>query len=427
LLISAACKLGQPFVDTLEVTRVVREPYIITAEVTRLVRKPKIVTAEVTRIVRETVLVTPAPLDKWAIDVAGGINLSLPRTWHTATRLKDQRILLVGGSNGMDDHYAIVEILDPLIGMLNPAAPLHTARSGHTATLLTDGRVLVVGGYNYFDQWLVDAELYNPAADAWTILPPTYSHGVQHTATLMNDGRVLVAGGCIASGVCTGRVEIFDPSTDTWLEVASLPMDLASHAALLLEDGRVLAAGGAGSIGYPPGGVAFLYDPQTNVWSETGPMVLPRAQAVMIKLLDGRALLAGGLTIGENPVILADVEIYNPASNTWSAAAPLMQPRYAFLLALLPDSQPMAVGGARNYDHPYNVPWTAASFIREIECFTPLLKRWYVAGELPQPITYAAAEYLPDGRLWLTGGGAGHAVATAWAETWILTPLIDSE
>jgi N-acetylneuraminic acid mutarotase len=114
------------------------------------------------------------------------------------------------------------------------------------------------------------------------------------------------------------------------------------------------------------------------------------------------------------------VEIYDPATNEWSAAAPLAQPRYAFTLEQLPDGQVITVGGAHDYDNA----WTESSFIREIEGYDARANRWYLAGELPQPITYAATAFLPDGRLWVSGGGAGHAVATAWADTWLITPAM---
>ena len=419
LLLSACGSIKIPL-TTVEVTRLVPETVIVTAEVNNIVQVPIIVTAEVTRIVKETVVVTPVPAPVWKVDVIKGVTLGLPRTWHTATALNDGRILLVGGSNGMDEHYAVVDIFDPTSGLLTPAAPLHTPRHEHTATLLRDNRVLVVGGYNYQQQWLQDAEVYDPSANIWTVVPPIYPHGVQHTATLLRDGRVLVVGGCIGSGVCTSRVEIFDPQTNSWTEAAPLAYDRASHAAVLLNDGRVLVAGGASTSGTPAGGDALLYDPLANTWTSTGPMVWPRTQAPMVKLLDGRVLVAGGLNTSADPAALSSAEIYDPATYTWTAAASLSQPRYAHMLALFPDGQVLAVGGAREYDYPGH-RWTAFSFIQDIERYDPGSDRWFIASKLPLPETYAAAAFLPDGRLWVTGGGAGHAIATAWADTWLIT------
>jgi N-acetylneuraminic acid mutarotase len=149
-------------------------------------------------------------------------------------------------------------------------------------------------------------------------------------------------------------------------------------------------------------------------------MLQPVVQAAAVKLADDRVLVAGGFPASDNPQISVYCQIYDPTSNTWTAAAPLSQPRYAHLLALRPDGQVLAIGGAWEYDYPGSRPWTNASFIRAIERYAPLSDRWTIAGELPQPLAYAASAWLPDGRLWLTGG---NDASGATANTWLITPL----
>ena len=372
---------------------------------------------EVTRVIRETVVVTPFPPGPVSIEVIPGSELTLARTMHTATRLNDDRILLAGGSDGVNDQYALVEIYDPLHGAFTVAAPLNTGRHDHTATLLQDGRVLVVGGYNSRQAVGANAEVYDPWLNTWTIVPSIYAHGVQHSATLLSDGRVLVIGGCSGGG-CPGQVELFNPRTNSWSAAPSLSSDAASHSALLLADGRVLVAGGT-----LPGSGALIYDPQANDWIPTGPMSSQHAQAAMVRLLDGRVLIAGGINYLGDPVPLGSTEIYNPATNTWSRAASLSQPRYAHLLALLPDGQVAAVGGARVYEFA-SAPSTAETYALAIELYDPETDRWVSAAELPLPITYAEVVSLSDGRLWVTGGGAGEDSAKAWANTWVILPVI---
>jgi N-acetylneuraminic acid mutarotase len=335
---------------------------------------------------------------------------------HTATRLNDGRILLAGGSNGVDDQYALVEIYDQFHGDFTLAAPLNTGRHDHTATLLQDGRVLVVGGYNSRQPVGTNAEVYDPWLNTWTIVPSIYAHGVQHSATLLADGRVLVIGGC--SGGCPGVAELFNPRTNSWSAAPSLSSDAASHSALLLADGRVLVAGGT-----LPGSGALIYDPQANGWTPTGSMSSQHAQAAMVRLLDGRVLIAGGINYLGAPVPLGSTEIYNPATNTWSPVASLSQPRYAHLLALLPGGQVAAVGGARVYEFA-SAPSTAETYALAIELYDPETNRWVSAAELPLPITYAEVVSLSDGRLWVTGGGAGEDSAKAWANTWVIMPVI---
>jgi N-acetylneuraminic acid mutarotase len=257
---------------------------------------------------------------------------------------------------------------------------------------------------------------------SWAVVPPLYAHGTAHTATLMKDGRVLVVGGCIGSGICTQRVEIFNPYTNAWMEVKPLESDRAEHTAVLLDDGRVLVVGGTKADGgASAGGDALLYDPQTNTWTATGSMVNPRYLAQSVRLADGRVLVAGGMTLKDKPVqtISTSAEIYDPASNTWTAAADLAQARYAYVLALLPGGQALAIGGARDYD----ARWSAGSFVGEIEVYDPVAHRWHTAGALPRPGANAAAAFLPDGRLWVTGGQAGQSGATFWSDTWLIAAL----
>ena len=89
-----------------------------------------------------------------------------------------------------------------------------TIRFSHTATLLKDGRVLVVGYHS--------GELYDPDADTWSSAGKmSRSRGRSHTATLLEDGRVLIVGGAqITTDVnefekvvkVLASAEIYDPA-----------------------------------------------------------------------------------------------------------------------------------------------------------------------------------------------------------------------
>lgn len=412
-VILLACGLPQPRVSTSEATPIVEE--------IQIGEETQVVTAEVTRSVRRTATVTAAVIPSSPPEITvEGLGLQFPRAHHTATRLANGRILLAGGSRSPDAHLTTVELYHPGSETIFQAASLHTARQDHSATLLQDGRVLVIGGYNGVEGWLTDAEVYDPSTDDWDVTPPLYSHGVTHTATLLKDGRVLVVGGTVAAGSGSGteRVEIFDPRTMSWSAAAPLDYKRSSHTAQLLLDGRVLVAGGAGDNDVPQGGDALLYDPQTNTWTPTGSMVRPSLMAQSVRLLDGRVLVAGGIVAG-NPVtkVLASAEIYDPESDTWTAAAPLAEARYAHALVLLPDGQVMAVDGAREWESL----WNERSFVSQIEMYDPVQDRWCSCGDLLRPGAFAAAALLPDGRLWVTGG---QSLTRYWPYTWLVDPAL---
>jgi N-acetylneuraminic acid mutarotase len=330
--------------------------------------------------------------------------------------LIDGRVLLVGGSRGVDDFLDDVDIVDPTTGQTSPAAPLHRPRHAHSATLLQDGRVLVVGGYALPWGWLDDAEVYDPVGNTWTVVTPRYSHGVTHTATLLRDGRVLVVGGNIGSSLHTQRVEIFDPQTNTWREAPSLGGERTNHTAQLLGDGRVLVAGGQTDENGLEGGDAVLYDPQTGAWSATGPMVKPRIMAQSARLSDGRVLVAGGMALEDMPAnrFTASAELFDPGSNTWSAASAMSQPRYSHFLVPFANGQVVVFGGARDWE----CCWTESSFVREIESYDPETNTWRPVGVLPLPRAQAAALLLADGCAWLSGGRWSYT--THAADSWLI-------
>jgi N-acetylneuraminic acid mutarotase len=284
---------------------------------------------------------------------------------------------------------------------------------------------LVTSGYNAYDQWLDDSEVYDPTTDEWTIIPMLTTHGVGHTATLMKDGRVLVVGGANNSGQGMDRAEIFDPSTNSWWGAMPLSVARASHSAQLLKDGRVLLIGGGSYEGVPPDGDSIIYDPRTNIWTPTGPMIKPRVFGKSVMLPDGRVLVAGGINLedavpGGNPLnTSSSAEIYDPATNTWTATGNLSQGRFGHILMLLPSGSVMLSGGSRDYD----CCLTASSFIPEIEIFNPATGIWSIGGYLPLPGFYSAGVTLSDGSLWITGGRSGESGSYYLSETWLISPI----
>src|SRR5262245_18362770 len=70
---------------------------------------------------------------------------------------------------------------------LAPHASMRTARASHTATRLRDGRLLMVGGFKADGVFLTSAELYDPATHAFVETGHTAVAHTSHTATLLPD------------------------------------------------------------------------------------------------------------------------------------------------------------------------------------------------------------------------------------------------
>ncbi|NMO20668.1 kelch-like protein [Pyxidicoccus fallax] len=226
------------------------------------------------------------------------------REEHTATRLPDGRVLIVGGWSG-SGHLATAEVYDPATGTFSPTGSMAAPREEHTATLLPDGKVLVVGGWSGSGH-LVTAEVYDPATGTFSPTGSMAEPREAHTATLLLNGKVLVAGGALGQ---LPTAELYDPATGTFSPTGSMAEGHDSHTATLLPDGRVLVAGGFGDMLYGAHELAEVYDPASGTWSSAGAMATRRGSHTAVLLLNGKVLVAGGYTPDGN-YQYAEAELY---------------------------------------------------------------------------------------------------------------------
>ena len=138
------------------------------------------------------------------------------------------------------------------------------------------------------------------------------------TTTMLNDGRVLVAGG----GHGADRVasaEIYDPGDRRIYDTGQLVEARGQAGASRLADGQVLEVGGGDA--YEP--TAETYDPVSGDWTSTAPMMRWRASPSVTLLDDGQVLVAGGFGTGPGTGTESSAEIYDPATRSWTATAPM--------------------------------------------------------------------------------------------------------
>jgi len=171
--------------------------------------------------------------------------MSLSRRNHTATLLLSGRVLVTGGQ--LPDQGSKVtdtaELFNPVQGTWSKVVPLPAARTAHTATRLDDGTVLVVGGVTP-SGITAAVERYDPAQDTWMEMPSMERARALHSATLLDHGAVLVAGGVDATSSALRSSELFDPATARWVVNGLLGHGRFDHMAEALAGGAVLVAGG---------------------------------------------------------------------------------------------------------------------------------------------------------------------------------------
>jgi hypothetical protein len=229
-------------------------------------------------------------------------SMMTPHDHHTATLLDGPacrgatppaycfKVLVAGG--GVPDSRT-AELYDPATGIWSATGSMSIYRVQHTATLLRDGRVLVVGNDKA-------AEVYDPGTGTWSPAGSMTFNRVDHSATLLPDGRVLVAGGCCTPRATTlASVELYDPGSGQWRVARPMITPRGNHTATLLGNGDVLVAGGIGGnsgiAGCCPLSSSQVYDPESGAWQAATQLNTARAFHVAVLLPNGRVLAAGGI------------------------------------------------------------------------------------------------------------------------------------
>lgn len=251
-------------------------------------------------------------------------------------------------------------VLDALVGLVyDPAtdtwddapALAESFRDASTLSLLPDGDVLIAGGWDKPKTSL----RYDPTTATIVATANLIKPRGSHTATRLPDGRVLLAGGWTWGYSVEWDTDIqeplavteaYDPLTDTWTALASMATRRERHGAALLPSGKVLVAGGrtmAEGTVFSTTNTAELFDPATNSWSPAAPLNAARLAHTMTALPSGHVIVAGGSGTGGR---LASVEVYDPATDTWTLLDPMSQPRWNHTATYIPNHGVLIVGGS---------------------------------------------------------------------------------
>src|SRR5580704_11653412 len=289
-------------------------------------------------------------------------SMTVPRTGQTITLLHDGRVLLTGGDQnaGFRSQLASAEIYDPGSGAFTATGSMSTPREGHTATMLRDGRVLVVGGSPNGIQTTGSAEIYDPSSGSFSRTGHLNQPRVAHDAALLGSGKVLIAGGG-RGGMPGGYIsydtaEEYNPSTRTFSPMlARMHYDRVGAAAVRLNDGRVLIVGGKSGkmmvgmrtlAGMAPLNTAEIYGPEAGIFVATGNMSAPHYLATATMLNNGNVLVVGGYTIqGPAVVGMFDDDVVPTESNVFSHVGQTHVARLTNTATLLNDGEVLIAGG----------------------------------------------------------------------------------
>jgi N-acetylneuraminic acid mutarotase len=202
-----------------------------------------------------------------------------------------------------------------------------------------NGKMYVFAGLVSAPVWLPVGMVYeyDPPASKWTKKKPM-ALPAHHLALTELNGKIYVFGGFTAGkiGNLAAWTPIdnafeYDPVNDSWRALAPMPTKRGAAVAatvggkMYVIGGATIAPGATNPAIHPTVAQRVLstveeYDPETNVWRNRAPMPTPRNHTAA-GVVDGKIYVIGG-RIGAAFIAassdLANVEAYDPATDTWS-------------------------------------------------------------------------------------------------------------
>lgn len=152
----------------------------------------------------------------------------------------------------------------------------------------------------------------------------------------------------------------------TWETLAPMPTARSAPAGAF-DAGLFYVMGG--NTGSAVTGVLEVYNPSSNSWTSAAPMITPRSD-LGADAIGGIIYAAGGMDASS--AALATLEAYNPATNSWTAQAPMLTPR-ADLAVVAFNGLLYAVGGRGADGNP----------LASVEAYNPATNIW--TAQLPMP------------------------------------------
>jgi N-acetylneuraminic acid mutarotase len=230
---------------------------------------------------------------------------------------------------------------------------------------------------------------------------PTVLGAAGRAYVALQDQRVMLIGGyngtddADITGVCqafsvTGSTTLTDGSKQYsygWTSLASMSNARYRHRASVLPNGKVLVTGGTTN-SFSAVSSCELYDPALNTWSAAASLGSFRMDHSQVTLADGRILAIAGYHLA----ITASAEIYDPTANTWSFTGALNYARSTAPAVLLNSGKVLVAGGANG------------GSLSTCEIYDPGTNTWTETGRMSYARVAHTLTLLSDGRVLAVGG-----------------------
>jgi N-acetylneuraminic acid mutarotase len=290
-------------------------------------------------------------------------------------------------------------------GAWSTGTPVAQGAIQETAAVGVAGKIYLIGGFDDTDGITMRVQVYDTATKAWSD-GPALPRAVHH-ANAATDGTTIYVLGALSGTNFTaiGDSYALNPATETqWRTLAAMPGGRERGSAVTdVIGGKVYVAGGFRTV--MASDLVDVYDPGTNMWTPLASLPATRDHACGAAI-GGRLIVAGGRTVQTNSP-RPDVWSYDPGANMWTARAAMPTGRGGMGCGAIGDVL-YATGGEGN-------PAIASGVFADVEAYNPATDTWTELAPMPNP-KHGVAGAVWDGALYLCGGadqeGFGAIAAT---------------
>lgn len=186
-----------------------------------------------------------------------------------------------------------------------------------------------------------------------------------------------------------------------WITKAALSTG-RSHPAVAVYQGKIYSFGGGGT-NFKSLNNAEVYDPASDIWSALSPMPTMRSGAAAMTIGDTIAVMGGGYKKPDGRFkFLTTVEIYDPKKDRWQTGPSLLQP-HDYPACAFVDGMGYIIGG-HHPDATEGGPQTDPAFSFS-ERWNGKSDHWEEIALMPTP-RFAASAVEVNRQLWVMGGVA---------------------
>jgi N-acetylneuraminic acid mutarotase len=260
------------------------------------------------------------------------------------------------------------------------------------------------------------------AANTWMTRQPLMPWRMQMAAGTIS-GTTYVVGGRARDGAALSRVDAYRVATNTWSQVASLPSARANPNGATMINGKLYVTGGSNQAGGSTR-TLFVYDPEMNRWTRKADMPRPSCGGDQ-GMIGGMLYVYTGCYASDNAG--AVLFRYNPNTDTWMMrAAPPNDHK---------DGAGAVVNGRFHLVSGFRLGCGATrcdDLHSELDVYNPATNTWMTRRPIPQKVSGASAVML-NGKLHIAAGNSFgepsdlHQVYDPMSNTWMMQARLPSQ